>query len=97
MTPSRHARKIGSALGHTLTGRVVRVALIIICLPMVAYGQQASPPVQTLAAMVQECTAREASARVGAAMLQADITSLRLVNEDLRKQLKVAQDNANHQ
>jgi len=44
--------------------------------------------------MLQECAAREANARVGAAMYQANIASLTAGNEDLKKQLKAAQDEA---
>lgn len=68
-----------------------RFALAFIFLPIAALAQQAPPPVQALAAMLQECTAREANARVGAATLQADIASLKGSNEDLKKQLKAAQ------
>jgi hypothetical protein len=71
-----------------------RFALAFISFPIVALAQQAPPPVQALAAMLQECTAREANARVGAAIFQADITSLKSANDDLKKQLKTAQDNA---
>jgi hypothetical protein len=69
-----------------------RFAIAVIFLPIPAVAQQAAPPVQALAAMLQECTAREANARVGAATLQADIASLKAANEELKTQLKTAQD-----
>ena len=71
-----------------------RFALAFIFLPVTALAQQASPPVQALATMLQECTAREANARVGAAMFQADIASLKAANEDLKKQLNSPQGDA---
>jgi hypothetical protein len=37
---------------------------------------------------------REANARVGAATFQADIAALNAATEDLKEQLKKAQDNA---
>jgi hypothetical protein len=67
-------------------------ALAIFFLPTVAIAQQAAPPVQALATMLQECTAREANARVGAAMFQSDIASLTTDNESLKKQLKATQE-----
>jgi hypothetical protein len=45
--------------------------------------------------MLQECGAREVGARVGAATLQVDIASLKATNEDLKRQLKAAQDDLN--
>jgi hypothetical protein len=42
--------------------------------------------------MLQECGGREAGARVGAATLQADVTSLKAAYEDLKKRLKADQD-----
>ena len=71
-----------------------RFAFALIFLPSAAFAQQAPPPVQALAAMLQECEAREANARVGAAMLQADVTSLKGTNEDLKKQQTATQGDA---
>jgi hypothetical protein len=71
-----------------------RFAFALIFLPIAALAQQAPPPVQALAAMLQECEAREANARVGAAMLQADVTSLKGTNEDLKKQQTAGQGDA---
>jgi hypothetical protein len=65
-----------------------------ILLPVTSYAQQAPPPMQALASMLQECGAREAGARVGAATLQADVALLKATNEELKKQLKSAQDDA---
>lgn len=70
------------------------LVLITILLPITALAQVTSPPVQALGAMLQECVAREANARVGAAMFQSDIASLKAANEDTKKQLKAAQDDA---
>lgn len=72
-----------------------RLALACIFLPAASYAQQAPPPIQALAAMLQECGAREVGARVGAATLQVDIASLKATNEDLKRQLKAAQDDLN--
>jgi hypothetical protein len=69
-----------------------RLALACIFLPVTSYAQQASPPLQALAAMLQECGGREAGARVGAATLQADVSSLKAAYEDLKKRLKADQD-----
>jgi hypothetical protein len=68
--------------------------LAFILFPIAAFAQQTPAPVQALAAMLQECTAREANARLGAAMLQVDIASLKVANEDLKKQLKAPPDDA---
>jgi hypothetical protein len=71
-----------------------RFTFALIFFPIAALAQQAPPPVQALAAMLQECEAREANARVGAAVLQADVILLRNSNEDLKKQQKNAQGDA---
>jgi len=66
--------------------------LAAILLPMAASAQQVPPPVQALSALLQECGMREANARVGAAMFQADIDLLKAANQSLEKELKAAQD-----
>jgi hypothetical protein len=71
-----------------------RFAFVLIFLPTAALAQQAPPAVQALAAMLQECEAREANVRVGAAMLQADVTSLKGINKDMKKQRAAAQGDA---
>ena len=63
------------------------IVAFILC-PIGAFAQPAPAQVQALAAMLQECIAREANARVGAATLQGDVASLKAANEDLKKQLK---------
>ena len=70
------------------------LVLATILLPIAASAQQVPPPVQALSALLQECDVREANARVGAAMFQADITLLKGVNEDLKKELRAARDNS---
>jgi hypothetical protein len=44
--------------------------------------------------MLQECAARKVNARVDATMFEAETASLKVVDEDLRKQLKAAQVDA---
>ncbi len=92
MRASRWATRSASIFKRMPRSHMRRFALAFIVLPIPALAQQAPPPVQALAAMLQECAAREANARVGAATMQAEIAALKAVNEDSKTQPKPAQD-----
>ena len=69
-----------------------RLALACIFLPVTSYAQQASPPLQALAAMLQECGGREAALEFEPRHFKRMLPDWRPAYEDLKKRLKADQD-----